>query len=217
MAASGGEEVKFFLQVLNGFGTRNVAFWRFRLAFFVALLVFVFLEPEVLMVEAGEGKEECVEVLRVGGGEGAVGVKIEIAELAEDAGGAEVEGGLLEFGVVLPVVDVAGEFAEAGEVTEGILGVNPIDKAGVFPGGDVAFGDFGMALSGEPLGDGLVRGAVVKQAVDLVAELAREARDFADFTAHIFPFCAGCLHRAKIADGWTVSMEFMNRHEINLY
>ena len=142
----------------------------------------------VVMSEAGEFGEQFAKalpaVLGFGGG-------------SEDVAGGEGEASGEHGGEFFGEdrgrgagMERVGVFGELGEVEAGLLEALPIQEAALFPAGEVGLGDgFGVEVGGEecldfregvePVGEEFGFVAVIEALVELVADGAGEAGDFA--------------------------------------
>ena len=139
----------------------------------------VFFDVSVFVAGPGEGMNKTGESLGV-----AAKLLVEVAGVnvpkgEEKAREGELQGGLIELGIVEIVAKVEGGFLVGTEVFEPFLLEEPalMMRTGM-PTGDIARGDM-PGLVTEQGGNLLVRGAVTDQAVELVASGFGEAANFA--------------------------------------
>ncbi len=139
----------------------------------------VFFDVGVFVTGPGEGMNQTGESLGV-----AAKLLVEVAGVnvpkgEEKAREGELQGGLIELGIVEIVAKVEGGFLVGTEVFEPFLLEEPalVMRTGM-PTGDIARGDM-PSLVAEQGGNLLVRGTVTDQAVELVASGFGEAANFA--------------------------------------
>jgi hypothetical protein len=147
--------------------------------------VAVLLKAQGFFADAREGHEEAeVGFSFVFGAE--VGER-DLGEVFAEANGGEFEAEVLELGGAFAFGEVEGEVESGVHAVEFFLVLEPVLEAAVVPVGEVVFGDgvwewriFGPLELRDDFG---IRGAVVEELVDAVAEFAGKAGDFAAATA----------------------------------
>ena len=154
--------------------------------------VFGLSEPELLGIEADQAMHERNEIVRLIFHELLEVVRDGIAEMPQDADGAEVEGGFLAAEVVRGRGGIGGEFTDGAKVLESEIGVSPLNVSSLAPAGDVAREDGVLALLIEEADDFGVRPIIVEHLIEVVAKAFWETPDLTcDSRFHISIFHLG--------------------------
>jgi len=140
--------------------------------------VAIFLELHGFLAGAGQGVEQAGESGAIAAELFVERLRSQIAQGLKNMEGAELEGGVIDFGSIEIADELAGGFLpDACALDEGLLS-QPIPVTALFPTRKVD-GAEAFAVFAEALDNGPVSEAVPDHGIDLMADVSRQAGDIA--------------------------------------